>query len=104
MLLRKGVEIVADDCLEVAALLTINGCLGGLHVARGAGFHFDETEHVFVPSNEIDLTVVPGGTEVASDHHVPTAAKVEVGFFLSTTTGTEVGRSVFARAMGRESV
>src|SRR5438093_141918 len=87
MLLRERTKIVATDAFDVAPFLAIHRCGSGLHVTRCTGFDLDEAKHIFVPSDKIDFSVMPRGTVISRNHHVPAAAKIEISFFLSTTTG-----------------
>src|SRR5437867_4078443 len=95
MLFREQTKIVMTNGFDVAPLLSIYGSFGGLDVASSASLDLDEAKHVFVPSDEIDFAVMPRGTEISRDHDVAAATKVEVGVFLSATTGAKVGGSVF---------
>ncbi len=68
MLFRERTKIVATDSFDVATLLAIYGCGSGLHVTRCTGLDLDEAEHVFVPSNKIDFSVMPRGTVISRNH------------------------------------
>ena len=75
MLLRERTKIVATDGFDVAPFLAIHRCGSGLDVTGGTSFDLDEAKHIFVPSNEIDFSVMPRGREISCNHHVPAAAK-----------------------------
>ncbi len=65
-----------------------------------AGFHFDKTQHVFVPANEIDLAVVARSTKVPRDDNVAFGAEVKVRIFFSAATCQEMsGSSVRRQAL-----
>ena len=55
------------------------------------GLDFDETEHVLVPADQINFSMMPRRAEIARDHDVAAATKVEVGVFLAATAGAKVG-------------
>ena len=77
-----------SDLFEVVAWpIEIHRGRSGLHVACGAGFDFDETEHVFVPANQINFPMMPGGPKIARDHDVAAAPEVEIRVFLATPAG-----------------
>lgn len=93
--LAKTAQIIGNHFAKIAAFLAIDGRLGGLYVARGACFDFDEAQHVFVPADQVDLSVVTWRTEVARDHDVSALAKIKVGVFFATAAGAEMCGSGF---------
>ena len=61
---------------------------------RGAGFDFDEAEHVFVPADQVDLPGMPRRTKIARHHDVTATPQVEISFFLTAAAGYLVGWSL----------
>src|SRR5512143_1671356 len=43
---------------QIPLFLAIYGGFCRFHVAAGTGFHLDKAEHVFVPTNQVQLTTV----------------------------------------------
>ena len=96
---RQRVQVVPDDLAQGTAFLTIDGGFGRLHVASGAGLDLDEAEHVAIPADKIDLTVVARRTVIARDYYVATAAQVEIGVLL--TAATDLVAERFLAGCGR---
>ncbi len=96
-LARRGhpTEKFAGNLGQMVLLLTIHRCFGGLDVVAGAGFYFDDAEHVTIPADEIKFSAVVGRAVVASNHDVAAPAEVEVGSLLTPAPGLQMGRNVF---------
>src|SRR6267378_6513023 len=58
---------VARDQPEFALFVAIHGGFGGLYVTRGAGFHLNKTQRVFVPSDQIQFTAMMWRTIIPRD-------------------------------------
>ena len=81
--------------------MLIDGGFGRLHRVRGPSLHFDETEHIFMPADQIDFSAAAGRAEVSGDHDVSAAAQIEVCVFFTAPASVEMGR---ARLRGRHFV
>ncbi len=87
---RQPAEVLAGDGGKFFALALVDGGLGGLDRARGAGLDLDEAEHVAIPADQVDLAVTPGRAPVARHHQVTLAAQVKICLFLAAASGFEV--------------
>src|ERR1700746_3039949 len=85
--LRKQSKIVANYNADRPALLAIHRRLCRLNIVCGAGLDFDETKHVFVPPDEINLSMMPCRTKIPRHHHLTTPPQVEISIFLTATAG-----------------
>jgi hypothetical protein len=54
--LRKPLAEDAGQTAEHLPLVFVDGELGGNDVAASAGLHFDETERVAVPADQVDVS------------------------------------------------
>jgi len=88
------------------ALLAVHSRKGGFDVMRGSGFHFDETQHVLVPANQVNLPMMPRCAEIPCHHDVPAPAQIEVGVFFTAPTGALVrgGLVVSRRSLPNNSI
>ena len=91
-------QVFADYFAEIAALLAVHGGLGGFNVPSSARLDLDKAEHIFVPADEVNFSVMPRAAEVARNHNVPASAKVKIGVFLPATAGTVVSGNVLRHA------
>lgn len=98
---RKRTQVVANHYAQVVALLPINGGFGWFDVMRGAGLDLDETKNIFVPSDEIDFSMMPRRAVVTGDYHVTLAAKIEVRIFLPPAADKQVRRKLFVVPLDR---
>jgi hypothetical protein len=58
----------------------------------GPRLDLDETEHISVPPDEINFSMMPCRTEIACDHDVTAMPKIEVSVFLAAPSGAKIGR------------
>src|SRR3954452_1036536 len=93
LLCRDRSQVIANNDLQVAPLLAIHCSFRRFNGASRTRLHLDEAQYVFIPSDQINLTMMPRRTVVPRDHHVSTLAEIKVGGLLATTAGAEVGRS-----------
>jgi len=88
-------EVLTGDGSQCALLVAIDGRPGGLHITRGARLNFNKTQHILVPTDQVDLSPATWRTEIPGHHHVAPAAQVEVRGFLAPPARTLVlGRFV----------
>jgi hypothetical protein len=81
--------------------MAVNGRLRRLHVARRPRLNFYKAKHIRFPANQIDLSAVLWGPEVARHHGVTELPQMKVSVFLSAATGALVLR-VFVSLLGRQ--
>src|SRR5258705_13963634 len=89
--LRKQSKIVANYNADRAALLAIHRCLCRLNIVCGAGFDFDKAKHILVPSDQVNLSMMPGSAKIPSHHDVSAPPQIEKSIFLTATAGALVG-------------
>lgn len=101
---RKRTQVVANHHAQVVALLPINGGFGWFDVMRGAGLDLDETENIFVPSDEIDFSMMPRRAVVTGDYHVTFAPEIEVRVFLPPAANEKMDWNIFYALLTRNPV
>jgi hypothetical protein len=72
----------------------IYGGFGGFEVTRGSRLHFDKTQNVLVPSDQIKFAAMIGRAVVAGDNRVAPPAQVEISVFFAMPASTLVRRRV----------
>jgi hypothetical protein len=65
--------------------------LSGFNVVRSTSLDLDETEHVLVPADQINLPMMPRRAEVSRHHDVSAPAQIEISIFLAAPAGGLVG-------------
>lgn len=88
---------VAGHQAEFPFLVMIDGGFGRLYVVRGAGFHFNETEYVAVPSDKIEFSAMMRRSIIPRDDDVALAAQIKVSFFFTAASGALVRGTGFWR-------
>ena len=63
--------------------MAVYGGFGGLEIACCPGFHFNDTQHVPIPADEIEFAAMVGGAIVAGDDRIAAPAKVKISVFLA---------------------
>jgi len=71
---------------QVIALLHANGCFGRNLSSRAPRFHFDETQRLPFPANEVQFTLTATAPVLRNDD-VAMFSKIKVGFLFTTSTG-----------------
>src|SRR5216683_3885688 len=89
--LRKCAQIVANHHPDVVALLAVYGCGGKFYIAGCTSFDFDKAEHVLIPADQVNFSMMPWRAEVAGNHDVSATAQVEVGVLLTAPAGALMG-------------
>src|SRR5919197_6771876 len=89
---REVAQIFTRHAAQLALFREIDGGLGRLDLARGAGLDFDEAEHVAVPAHQVNLARPPARAVIARHDHVPHLAQIEVRLLLSAPPGLEMLR------------
>src|SRR5580700_3416451 len=57
-----------------------------------ARLHFDETEHLAVPSDQVNLSTVVRHAEICSNHAIAEALQIEVGLGFASLAELEMTR------------
>ena len=104
--LRKQAKIVANHSADRPPLFPIHRRLSGFHIARGAGLDLDEAQYIFVPPDQVDLSVMPRRSKITRHHDVSSAAQIEISIFLAAAAGTLVrgGLGVAYRGSADEAI
>lgn len=100
----KRTKVVADHHTKVPPLLAIDRGLGWLHIVRGAGFHFDEAEHISVPADQVNLSAMPRRPEVPRDDDVALLAKEKVRLLFAAPASEQMSGHVSLRGVWREAI
>src|SRR5579862_8866562 len=87
----KAAEILARDQFDLPALVAVDGGCSGLHIARGARLHLDKTEHIVVPSDQINFPAAAGRAEIARDHGIAEFSQMKVSRFFAAASGSVMG-------------
>src|SRR5208283_3679202 len=98
-LARRGhlAQEVAGNQQQLSLFVAIYGSFGGLHVARRASFHFDNTQDVPIPADQIEFAAIMWRTVISGDHGVSPAAQVEISVFLAPPASALVRGCVLRR-------
>ena len=78
-------------------LFPVHGRFGRFDVVGGAGLDLNEAQHIFIPTNQVNLSPGMRRTKVSRHHHVSAATQVEIGVVLATSAGTLVLRPMVGR-------
>src|SRR5919108_2582425 len=84
------VEILAGDDCKLALLAAIHRGFRRFHISRGARLDFHKTQHIFVPSDQIDLAAPARRAKIACHHDVTQLSQIKVSVFFAATTGALV--------------
>ena len=71
-------KVIAGHVREGALLVPVHGSFGGFDIVRGAGLDFDEAQHIFIPTDQVNLSPGMRRTEVSREHHVTAATQVKI--------------------------
>src|SRR5260370_17874732 len=99
--LTKRAPIVANHTPDVVALLAVYGCGGKFYIAGCTSFDFDKTEHVLIPADQVNFSMMPWRAEVAGNHDVSATAQVEVGVLLTAPAGALPGGPILRGFCGQ---
>jgi len=74
---RKAAEIIAGHGGDFSALVAVYSRFAGFYVVCSAGFHFHETENVFIPSDQVDFSAAARRAEISRDHGIAEFAQMK---------------------------
>jgi len=63
-----------------------------LHHASCA-LNFDEAENIFVPADQVNFSMMPGGAIVARDHYVTASPQIEICVFFPASSNAKMRRA-----------
>src|ERR1041384_5970882 len=72
--------------------MLIDRSFSRLYCVRGAGFDFNEAQHIFVPADEVNFSTAPRRSEVAGDDDVAKTAKIEIRVLFTAASSMEMDR------------
>jgi len=85
--------------------MAVYGRLGSLHVARCPRLNLNKTQHIGIPTYQVNFSRLPRRTVVAGHNNVPQAAQMEAGVVFSTPAGALMCRPLVRRqSMPRQPV
>jgi len=77
---------------QFPAFVPIDRSFCALYIARGPSLNFDETKHIFLPSDQIDLATILRRTIVPTYDCVADLPQIEKGILLSARAHTKMRR------------
>ena len=77
-------QVVTHHSPERPAFLPINRRFGRFDLMTRSRLHFYEAENIMVPSDQVNLTVMPRRAVVPRHHDVTLLSQIEIGVFLAT--------------------
>src|SRR6202142_268124 len=89
------------DLRQLPLFMAIDSGFRGLDLACRSSLHFDDTQNVPIPANQIQLTPMMRRPVVAGDDGVAPPPQIKISVFLAATAGAlcagiSSGESVFA--------
>ena len=76
-------QVIARPVRNFPPLVPIHRSYRGLHIVRCPGLNFDETNHISVPSDRIDLSTILWRPMIPSYDCVADLPQIEEGILLS---------------------
>jgi len=80
-------KVLVGNGRKPALFIPIDCRLGRLHRARGARLHFNKTQDIVVPANDVDFSPPPSRAKVARHHHISQTPQMEVRILLPAPPG-----------------
>jgi len=81
--------------IELTAFIAIHSGLGGLHIVRRPRLHFNEAQHISIPTDEINLPPPPGRTKISRHHHIAKPTQIEISILFAATPSPLMLRNFF---------
>lgn len=86
-------QVLTCDGDKFVALSPVHRRLRWLNVSCCTSLDLNEAQHIFIPSDQVDLTFTARGAEVAGHHHVAVLSQVEVSVFFAPSPGLLMSRT-----------
>jgi hypothetical protein len=92
----KTSEVVSCNGTQFAALGWVDCCFCWLHIMRSSSFHFNEAQHILIPTNEIDLAAPAVRSIVTGHDDIAKLPQMKISVFLASPSGQLMRREIHA--------
>ena len=87
---RHTPQVIACHLRNLPSFMSIDGSCCGLHISRGPSLNFDKTKHIFVPSDQIDLSTIFRRSIIPGHDGVASFSQVEIDVLFSAHAYTKM--------------